>query len=309
MCFGGGGSTNQTTTTHFEPPSWTDTNPNGNWTDYVNRGSQIAQQYGTNPNLIYGNQGQPMVAQMSDLQNKGANAFYGMASQGNPNDQLSSSYIANLLNGGQQNVQPANPYMGNSPQFENMLAAQDSDITNNFARGTAAQTDAAAARSGAMGGSAYNEMTQQNAKTLGNTIAQNDSTQRNNQFNQSANLAENQINRGWQGYENAANRGLQGIGLQNQMNQTDLQRWQAVMGAGDTQQQTQQNNINAAQNLFNQNVQWPIYAEQLYGDILQRASGQGGSSSTSVQLPGYNGLLSGLGAAGGLYSMFSGGGK
>jgi hypothetical protein len=309
MCFGGGGSQNQTTTTHFEPPEWTTSNPNGNWTDYVNRGSQIASLYGNNPHLIYGNDGQPMVAQMSNLQNQAANGFYGLASQGNPNDVLASGYLANMLNGGVQNIQPNNPYMGESPQFQAMLDAQNKDITDAYGRGTAAQTDAAAARSGAFGGSAYNEATQNNQKTLANAIAQNEATQRNQQFNNSANLAENQINRNWQGFENAANRNLQGIQQIGQMGNNDLARWNAVMGAGDLQQQTQQNNINAAQGLFNANVNWPMQMEQFYGDILQRASGQGGSSMSSTSLPGYSPVMNGLGLLGAGYGMFGGGGK
>lgn len=309
---GGGGST-QTTTQHYEPPSWAASK----YPEYVDRAYDISNVYGTSQNLVYGNQGQPMVAQMSDLQNKAANATYGMASQGNPNDNLSSGYLANLLNGGQQNRQPDNPYLGaqssyggNSPQFENMLNASNRNITDSFMRGTAAPQAAAAAHAHAYGGSGDQEMQGILGQSLGNQIAQNTDSMRNDQYNRSAQLeqadlgrnsglAQNSIQNAWQGYENAANRGLQGINAVNNQDAMDMARWGSVGGFGNLQQQTQQANINAARGLFNENVRQPLDALDILGKALGASSGQG-VQTTSQSSPGSNGFMN---AAGGIMSI------
>jgi hypothetical protein len=357
MCMSSTGTNNSVS--KFEPPGWTTDTPH-NWQDYVNRGGEIADTYATNPHLIYGNDGQPMVAQMSQLQNAAANGSYGQASAvptvQNQQTQLNANDLLNgfMYNGG-VNTQgglganpyagsnpymqndgsnaystAANPYMGDNPYLQSVIDKTNQDTTNQFMRGTAAQTDSAAARSGAFGGSAYNELQSLNAGQLAQQLAGNESNIRMGNYNQSAqlgenainratqsreaqlgrgmealqgnqSLAENALNRNWQGQESAFGRGLQALGINNQTQQLGNQLWQSVMGAGDLQQQTQQNNINAAMNLFNANVQQPISAEDLYGSILQRASGQGGTNTVST--PGQSPLTGLLGGGLAAYGM------
>jgi hypothetical protein len=313
MCFGSSGNTTTTTTQKFEPPEWAASL----FPEYVNRAYELSNVYGTSPHIIYGNDGQPMVAPMSDLQNKAANATYGMASQGNPNDNLASGYLGNLLNGGQQNIQPDNPYLGannpytgatssyggNSPQFEDMLQKSNQDITNNFQMGMLAPQSSAAARAGAFGGSQDMMLKNQLGQTLANQIAANTNQQRNDQYNRSAQLeqadlsrnsglatgdlarnsglAQNSIQNAFNAYENSAGRQMQGLGAINNQDAMDLARWGAVRGFGDLQQQTQQANINAARDLFNQNVQQPLNALDILGKVLGTASGQGVQTSVT----------------------------
>jgi hypothetical protein len=307
MCMSSTGTTTSNSTSKFEPPSYTTDGtlgPGTTWQEYLQRGGEIASKYGTDPSLIYGNsKDQPMVAQMSTLQNAAANGMYGLAAEGGQNEGQSNAFLRSMLDGSMQNVQPDNPYMGNSPEFEKMLAASNQDITDSFARGTAAQTDGAAARSGAFGGSAYNEMTQANAANLSKQIANNSNQQRNAQFDKSSGLAENQINRSWQGFENAAGRGLQATGAVQAQGNQDLQKWLSVMGAGDLQRQVQGENISAAKDLFGQNVQQPLQALDIYRSILASASGQGGSASSSYFGPGQSGLTNALGAGSALYGL------
>jgi hypothetical protein len=311
MCMSSTGTNTSNTTSKFEPPSYTTRNPDGTsplgpgttWEEFLQRGGDIASKYATDPGLIYGNKGQPLVAQMSDLQNKAANGIYGLASQGSQGEGLSQAYIQSMLQGKQQNIQPLNPYMGSSPEFEDMLKASNKDITDAYGRGTAAQTDASAARSGAYGGSAYNELKASQAKDLSGIIAQNTNQQRNAQFDKSAGLAENATNRAWQGYENAAGRNLQGIGLQQAQGGIDLQRWLATMGAGDTQRGVEAENIAAAKDLFGQNVKQPLEALDIYRSILAAASGQGGSASSSYFGGSGSGLMNGIGSAAALYGL------
>jgi hypothetical protein len=59
-----------------------------------------------------------MVAQMSQLQNAASNGMYGIASQGNPNDNLSNrSTSRTCCRRKQQNNQPDNPYLGATSSY------------------------------------------------------------------------------------------------------------------------------------------------------------------------------------------------
>lgn len=296
---GGGG--NQTNTTKFEPPPWTA----GLFPEYVNRGAEIAGRYATDPSIIWGNSpGQEIAIPMSPLQVEAAGGIRGMAVNGTQGQALGSEYLTNLLNGKQQNIQPSNEYMGNSPQFEAMLAAQNKGITDNFARGTAAQQDASAARAGAFGGSADTELKGVLGKQLADSIAQNEAAQRNAQWERSAGLRENEIGRGWQGWENAAGRQMQGVGLLQNADEQKMRQWMGLMGVGDLERQLQVENMDARRNLHNQNVQQPINALDLLGSVLQRASGQGGSQTTTFGGGGQSPWMNALGLGLGAYSMW-----
>jgi hypothetical protein len=113
------------------------------------RRSQISNVYGTSPHLIYGNDGQPLNAQMSQLQNTAGNGIYGLASQGGQNEGRSNAFLDKMLNGEFQNQQPNNPYLGtnssyggSSPSSTRWLTRRTRTSPTNYNRGTAAQTDA-----------------------------------------------------------------------------------------------------------------------------------------------------------------------
>jgi hypothetical protein len=304
---GGGGEA--TNVNKFEPPSWVTGGTGGlhGWDDYVKRGGQIADIFATDPSKIYGNRGEPMVAQMSDLQNKAANGAYGLASSVpmlQQQQQQLQAFLAmeNQLNGPTVNA-VANKYAGDNPYLQSVIDSSNADITNNFARGTAAQTDAAAARSGAFGGSAHSEMTQANAKTLADSLGSNTSNIRMQNYNNSAGLEESYLGRSQAAQEAGLQRQAQALGLnQNQM-QMLSGLWGQVMGAGDLQRQVQTENIAASKELHNANVQAPINALDLYGSILQRASGQGGTNTYTQ--PGQNPLMSILGGGLAGYGLLS----
>lgn len=308
MSGGGGESTN---VNEFKPPAWVTGGTGGahGWDDYVKRGGQIADIFATDPSKVYGNRGEPLVAQMSDLQNKAANGAYGQASvmqqYSTPLTQALANSTLNAQITGAQAQNGRNQYAGDNPYLQALIDKSNADITSNFAKGTAAQTDAAAARSGAFGGSAYNEMTQDNAKTLADAIGSNTSNIRMQNYRDSAGLEENYLNRDMQAQESNFARQLQALGMNNQTQSLLSGLWSQVMGAGDLQRQVQSENINAARNLHDANVQAPINALNLYGSVLQRASGQGGTNTYTSSPSGQNPLMGLLGGGLGAYGLLS----
>lgn len=61
-------------------------------------------------------------------------------------------------------------YLDNNPYLDQMFGTASQRVTDAYSRGTAAQTDAAFARSGAFGDSAYRDQTQANQRALGDSL-------------------------------------------------------------------------------------------------------------------------------------------
>jgi hypothetical protein len=166
----GGGQTSSTTTQKFEPPSYI-TNYDGNggnyYADAISRQAQLSSEPFQQYDL-------PTVAPLNDLQDTGLKmaADYGM--NGTPVGNTARGLATNTMQG---NFLNSNPYLD---QNINDTAA---NMTRSFQQGTAAQTDAAAARAGAFGGSAYNQLTSQNAAGLANSIGQMANTARMGNYN------------------------------------------------------------------------------------------------------------------------------
>ena len=83
---------------------------------------------------------------------------------------------------------------------------------------------------------------------------------------------------------------------------SDIQAIQAMMGGGDQIQNYQQQLLNAGQNLFSQYQQAPWQLQDLIGQVLSRASGGQGTSTSTMFGPGTTwgqGLLGGAALAGG----------
>lgn len=289
---GKGGGADSTQTTKWEPgplaePYWAKFMP---WMDTTLSGMGAAGPGA----MIYGYNGQPMVAPLTDEQTAAGSGLRGLATDAwytNP----AFKAITPIMNGQQKN-----PYMGDNPYLESMINSSNKSITDNFMRGTAAATDAAAAQGGAFGGSTYDELKGAQSKGLAEALAGNESNLRGQNYYNSGQL-----------YNQGVNQQLAAAGLTPQFNSAELQNLMALMGYGDTVQQNQQAGIEANRNLFNQTAQWPTTMMDLYMNYLRGASGSGGSSSSTIMGPSYSPwqAAGGLGLlGGGLYSALAGGG-
>jgi hypothetical protein len=131
------------------------------------------------------------------------------------------------------------------------------DIKRAYATGTAAQTDAAAAKSGAYGGSAYNELVGQNQRSYADSL---------NNF--AGNL-----------YNQERNNQLGVLGQSPQINAANYYGAGQLANVGATNENYQQDLINQAINDFNINQNAPYDALQKYSGLI---GGNLGSSSTST---------------------------
>lgn len=296
---GGGGNT--TTTQKFEAPDFTIPGFQDYLTNVTNAAPGVA-------GAVY--QG-PTVAPQSTESTVAGNMASSLAQYGSPLTATAYGQLQNTAAG--NNINPyatmGNAYMGDNPYLQSVIDKTNTDTTNQYRLGTAAQTDSAAALHGAYGGSGYQQMVGMNQLGLANALANNDSSLRMQNYNQSAQLAENQLNRATQGYQQDQSNALNAAMASPSMEAGDLAAINAMNQYGNQNQTNLQNQLTAAQGQFNQQNQAPMTAQDLIANALRVASGSGGSSSSSI-LNNSSGLQNalGLGALGtSLYSAFGAG--
>jgi len=298
----GKGGGEQNTVSEYKPPAWTA----GEFPEYVQRAKEIANDWGTNPNLVYGNNGQSLVAPLVQEQIDAIGGLRGMAmpwfgnSQQLQNEQGAShnAYMSALQGGMKQGPSQANAFMGvNNPYADQMIAKNAQDMGNAYATGTAAQRITGASRAKALGGTAEAELAQMQNDQFMDNVGDMTANVRNNLYQQSAALDESRINRDWQA--NEAGFGRQAGAMMNdpQRMQSMQGLMQALMGGGEMSRNLDQQQIEAFKNLHYQNVQAPLIGLDIYGGALTRGGG-GAGSSTSQMFGGYNPWQTGMGIAG-----------
>lgn len=292
MSSGGGGNTTQTQ--KFEAPDFT----LQGWQDYLN--GVTAQAPGVAAAQYQG----PTVAPLSQQSQTAGNMASSLAQYGSPLTATAYGQLQHVASGNAQNpyATMTNPYAGQSPYLQSMIDSSNNDITNKFASGTAAQTDASAAMQGAYGGSGYQATQAANAKSLADSLANNEAGYRNTAFNTSATLADNQLNRASQGFQQDTQNALQAAGQSPAMEAADTAAINSMNQYGNQSQAYSQQVMTALQNAFTQQNQAGLTGLDLIRNALSAASGNNGSSSSQT-LNSASGLqtalgLGSLGAAG-----------
>lgn len=278
------GSDSQSTQ-EWEPPEFT----KPFWEEGVRAAHGIYGEYGKGKDLSW--QG-PFAAPLTREQVDAIGGLRGMAMPlfGDPQwmkDQAKAQQgtVMQGLTGGM-----TNPYMGQSnpfggatnPEFEKMLASTRQGMEDSFARGTAANTNAAAARSGAFGGSAHNELAAVQGAELAKQVAGMESGMRNDQFNRAANIWGQDIGRNAGLAETGFGRQLQTLGMMPALQAGNVNLLNALLSGGELSRGLDQQELMGQIGRHQQNVQQPIAALNILMDALARASGGGGTSRTSI---------------------------
>lgn len=301
---GGGGNTN--TTQEFRPPSYLTDSPHGNqWSNYVDNVTNNAQHpYVPNPN--------PQTAPLNNTQLSGLNQAIDIGQNGTPNGNAASQSVIGTLQGDGFRDPGTNPYAGPNQFLENNIN-QNADLMNRqYQQGTQATQNAMAARGGAFGSSAHQQMFEQGQAGLANSIGQMGNTARMQDYTTQQGLAENSLNRNQQAYQNERGNQMQAAGLAGgQLYQNDVNGARMVTGAGDAINAYQQQTLNDQNNAWQQQQQYPWQMLQNIGGALSQASGTAGSSTFSQNGggPGWLGGLLGGGSLGlGALNYFGGSG-
>jgi hypothetical protein len=194
--------------------------------------------------------------------------------------------------------------------MNSVVDQSNSRIADAFAKGTAAQTDAAFNQAGAYGGSAYNDMVHQNQQTLTDQLAANTNNLMNQNYYANAQMAgqdldrnaniygqdlarnasigENQINRATNAFDTSQGRTLSAAQLGLASQGVDQNAIQGLNSIGTQQQGNTQDILNAMQNYYTQSQLAPFTGYDLMGNALSRYSAA--NNTSSMQGPGTSGV-------------------
>lgn len=198
-----------------------------------------------------------------------------------------------------------NQYVGDSPQFQHVLQSGLDTMNSAYQNGTAADTTRAFNMAGAFGGSAHEHAVANNQAALAKQQSDYVSSMQNDQYNRSAQLQEGQLGRdlqadtinkgqGQDAYEAYLNRGNADFegerarqmgavpGGQNEQ-ELALQRYQALMGAGDAQRAYQQQFDDLNYNDWQDSTNWGRNRSSWMSGILSGAQGGLPPTQTTTQ--------------------------
>jgi hypothetical protein len=298
----GKGGGEQNVVQEFKPPEWTAKE----FPEYVARGKELANAWATDPNLIYGNNGQRLVSPLVQEQIDAIGGLRGMAMPFFGNSQRlidqgtgeHQNYMSALWGNMKQGPSQANAFMGvDNPYAQKMISQNAEDMARGYATGTQASRMAGASRARAMGGTAEAELAGMQDKQLADSIGEMATGVRNNLYQQSAGMDEARIGRDWNAAEQGLQRQFGAVGMQPQRQQGNIALMQALLGGGEMSRNLDQQQIEAAKNLHYQNVQAPLIGLDIYGGALTRGSG-GAGQQTSQMFGSYNPWQTGMGIAG-----------
>lgn len=194
-------------------------------------------------------------AQQMGMNLTSAQALNGFQGQAEGNNNYQAMMRGDFLN------PDSNPYLA-----ANVNKAMG-DITNNYRTGTKPQTDAAAARSGAFGGSAWQQMVQNNERALGDSLG---STA--NQFY-------------GQNYQNERNNQMQGLGMMGAMQNLGYNDSSKLTGVGDALRNYNQDLLNTQYSDWQEAQNAPYLRQEQFGNALRSTMGAGSSSTSTSSNP------------------------
>jgi hypothetical protein len=189
---------------------------------------------------------------LNELQNMGLQMTQTRALQGSP-----------LMNASQQQLKSTVQGDYLDPSTNPAWAPMSQAITDAYSKGTAAQTDAAFARSGAFGGSAYRDQTGTNQKALGDSLS----------------LAAGNL------YNTERLNQLRATQQAPEMATADYQNAQALLGVGDVYRENTQDQLNQQYQQWLQAQQWPYQNLDVLANGIRTSMGGGGTNTTTAPNP------------------------
>jgi len=270
---GGGGSDNVTQTQVKEMPAWAQPYAQDLLGSGMNAINQPVQPF----------QGM-RVAPMNQAQQVGLSMIKGRALSGSPDETAARQQATATAQGGYLG---ANPWLS-APYTQQAIDQNAQSMGRGYATGTAAQLDAASARSRAMGGSGALQAQGQNEQNLGNAIG--------NMANQ---YQLGRTGMGVQDWQNERSNMMQSIPLGFQGSQLDYANAEKMLQAGGTERGYQQQMLDQIYSDYMTQQNAPFQQIDRAGNLLGMAIGNSGSSTTNMTGGGNNwGQLAGYGLAG-----------
>jgi hypothetical protein len=250
------------------------------------------------------------VAPQNQAQQVGLSMMMGRALGGSPDETAGRQQALQTAQGGYLGGSPGfskNPYSGANPYLDQAVNKTLSGMADNYSVGTAAQTDASAARSRAYGGSAHTELTGRNNANLLGQMGQTANDMYMKDYTMQGQLAEQGLGRAQGAFDTERNRMMGAVPLAFQGGQLDYDAAGRMIQAGDAQGGYQQRLLDQAYQDYMTQQNRPYEAIDRAGNLLGLAIGNQGS--TTVRNQGGNNfdpatMFGGGLAAYGMYNAF-----
>jgi hypothetical protein len=287
---GGGSDSNVTQTTTVQPSKYVQ--------PYLSPFMGQALSVVMNPYQSYGGE---QVAPTNSTQQQAYNMTGQIANSSNQQLAKAQGLLGGFASGANNLSAGTNPMMGmDNPYLQQAIDSASGDVVRNYQNATAPSTDAAFARSGAFGGSAWQNAVSNNQHQLTEDLGNIANSARMGDYTNQEQLQEANLNRQLQaGQLNNATQ-LQALGMVPGLSQAGYQNASALLGVGDAQQQQQQNeDTTAYQNWLNQQS-YPYQQLSTMQSVLGTLMGTGGTTTASGSNPyASNPVSTGLGLASG----------
>lgn len=244
------------------------------------------------------------IAPFTDAQNQAFGMTQNIANSSNAQIGGAQNALSGIMNGTNQIQVGQNPLLGqNNPYLQQAIDSASGDVVRNFQNAVAPGTDAAFARSGAFGGSAYQQAQSDNQHQLTTDLGNIANNMRMGDYSLQAQLGESDLNRQQQSQQqNIANQ-LAAIGATPGLSQAGYNNASALASIGAQQQQQQQAGLDNAYNDFLNQQQYPYQQLGVMQGALSTLLGAAGHDITQTSPnPNQTNPISGAigGAAGGL---------
>jgi hypothetical protein len=198
----------------------------------------------------------------------------------------------------------ANPYVQqNSDWTKQVMADNAANMASGFATGGAAQNDAAFARQGAYGGSAYDQKQRMDQAALAQQIGQAGNAynmQRSalgaQDYQQGVNSAMGAAQQQQGAYGTDMSNMMQAASMAPQFANSDFQAADYLRSMGSQQEGYNQKLLDAQQSSWQQAMNAPYQQMQGYANLLSQFAGTGSTGSTQVYGGGQSPLGLGVGA-------------
>lgn len=319
---GGGGSGSSTQTNKMEPPDAVK--------PYLDPYMQHAAAIAQTPYQQY--QGQQIAGFTGDQQ-AGFDMTRNVAQDSQNNLQLANGHLYGTINNaylgrdtgtneylGQQATVGTNALLGmNNPYLNSAIDSTMGDITKHFNNSVANNTDATMARSGAFGGSAWQQAQSENANQLALGLGRTSNDMRMTDYAlqaqlqeadvarrlqaqqtdlaRNSGLADNSLNRNQAAFEAERGRQMQSIGMLPGMATAGYTNAQALLGTGDAQQAMDQGHLDLLYNNWLDQQNYPLKQLDIMGNAIGTTMGGGGTQTMTGSAPKRNGTASALGGA------------
>lgn len=190
-----------------------------------------------------------------------------------------------------------------NPYLNKAIQSSMGDITTQFNNSVANNTDAMMARSGAFGGSAWQQAQTENANQLAQNLGRTSNDMRMTDYALQAQLQEADVARrmnasqtdlarnsaleqsgiqlGDAAYQAERARQLQATGMLPSLQQAGYQNAQALLGSGDAQQAMNQSQLDLLYNNWLQEQNYPQQQLDIMGRAIGTTMGSGGTQTTT----------------------------